>query len=146
MLQSLRLCFELLQGPAYRFIFCCAQSCLTLCDPKDCSHQAPLSMGFSRQECWSGLPFPTPGDLPNPGITPASVASPALASRFFVAGPGFFFCNLLCILGGWPMWIMSVGSLASCLLAGFIPPWDGEGAGGDCSIYSPSFLPARSSL
>ena len=39
------------------------QSCLTLCDPMDCS-PPPLSMGFSRQECWSGLPFPSPGDLP----------------------------------------------------------------------------------
>ena len=44
------------------------QSCLTLCDPMDCSHQAPLSIEFSRQEYWSGLPFPSPGDLPDPGI------------------------------------------------------------------------------
>ena len=51
----------------------CAQSCLTLCDPMDCSLNAPLSMGFSRQEYWSGLPFPTPGDLPDPGIQPASL-------------------------------------------------------------------------
>ena len=36
------------------------QSCQTLCDPIDGSHQAPLSLGFSRQECWSGLPFPSP--------------------------------------------------------------------------------------
>ena len=43
-------------------------------------HQFPLSMGFPRQEYWSGLPFPSPGDLPNPGIRPAS---PALADRFF---------------------------------------------------------------
>ena len=51
------------------------QSCLTLCDPMDCvAHQAPLSMGFSRQEYWSGLPFPSPGDLPNPGIEPRSSA------------------------------------------------------------------------
>ena len=40
--------------------------------------QAPLSLGFSRQEYWSGLPFPSPGDLPNPGIKPISPASPAL--------------------------------------------------------------------
>jgi len=40
-------------------------------------------MGFCRHEYWSGLPFPTPGDLPNPGIKPASPASPALAGRFF---------------------------------------------------------------
>ena len=42
------------------------------------AHQAPLSTGFSRQEYWSGLPFPPPGDLPNPGIKPASPVSPAL--------------------------------------------------------------------
>ena len=46
-----------------------AQSCLTLCDPMD---QAPLSMEFYRQEEWSGLPFPSPGNLPNPGIEPGS--------------------------------------------------------------------------
>ena len=45
--------------------------------------QAPLSMGFSRQEYWSSLPFPTVGDLPNPKIKPKSLVSPALASRFF---------------------------------------------------------------
>ena len=47
--------------------------------------QASLSMGFSRQEYWNGLPFPSPGDLPNPGIeptSPESLASPALAGRF----------------------------------------------------------------
>ena len=58
------------------------QSCSTLCDSKDCSHQAPLSMEFSRQECWSGLPFPTPGDLPNPGTETASPESPALRADF----------------------------------------------------------------
>ena len=45
--------------------------------------QAPLSMGFSRQEYWSGLPFPSPGDLPDPGLEPASPVSPALAGGFF---------------------------------------------------------------
>ena len=59
-----------------------AQSCPTLWNPLECiALQAPLSMEFSRQECWSGLPFPSPGDLPDPGIEPAS---PALA------GDGFF--------------------------------------------------------
>ena len=47
-------------------------------------HQAPLSMGFSRQEYWSGLPFLSPGDLPKPGIKPVS---PALAGRFFTTEP-----------------------------------------------------------
>ena len=45
--------------------------------------QVPLSIGCSRQEYWSGLPCPLPGDLPNPGIKPASLMSPALAGRFF---------------------------------------------------------------
>ena len=51
--------------------------------PWTIDRQAPLPMEFSRQEYWSGLPFTTPGDLPNPGIEPASLASPALACRFF---------------------------------------------------------------
>ena len=51
----------------------------------DC--QALLSMKFFRQEYWSGLPFPTPVDLPNPGIEPVSPASPALAGRFFAIMP-----------------------------------------------------------
>ena len=46
-----------------------------LCDPMDCkAYQAPPSMGFSRQEYWSGLPFPSPGDLPDPGIEPGPPA------------------------------------------------------------------------
>ena len=51
------------------------------------AHQAPLSMGFSRQEYWSGLSFPTPGNLPDPGIEPASLVSPALAGEFFTTAP-----------------------------------------------------------
>ena len=47
------------------------------------AHQAPLSMEFSRQEYWSVLPFPSPGDLPDPEIKPTSRVSPALACRFF---------------------------------------------------------------
>ena len=49
------------------------------------ARQAPLSMGFPRQEYWSGLPFPPPGDLPDPGIKPASPASPALADKSITA-------------------------------------------------------------
>ena len=49
-----------------------AQSCHTVMTPLSIAHQAPLSMGFSRQECWSGLPFPSPGDLSDPGIEPRS--------------------------------------------------------------------------
>ena len=46
--------------------------------------QGPLSMGFSRQEYWGGLPFPPPGNLPDPGTEPSSLTSSALASRFFI--------------------------------------------------------------
>ena len=51
--------------------------------PWTVAHQAPLSIGFFRQEYWSGLPFPSPGDLPDPGIKPVSLMSPALAGGFF---------------------------------------------------------------
>ena len=51
--------------------------------PWTVAHQASLLMGFSRQEYWSGLPFPPPGDLPDEGIELTSLVSPALAGRFF---------------------------------------------------------------
>ena len=51
--------------------------------PWTVARQAPLSMGLSRQESWSGLPFPPPGDLPHPGMEPTSPASSALAGGFF---------------------------------------------------------------
>ena len=51
-----------------------AKSCLTLVTPWTVAHQAPLSMGFPKQECWSGLPFPSPGNLPDPGIESRSPA------------------------------------------------------------------------
>ena len=47
------------------------------------AHHAPLFMGFSKQEYWSGLPFPTAGDLPDPGVGPVSLTFPVLAGRFF---------------------------------------------------------------
>ena len=60
-------------------------SCLTLCDSMDCSLQASLSWGFSRQEYWSRLPCPRPEDLPDPGTEPASLISPASTGRFFTS-------------------------------------------------------------
>ena len=57
---------------------------LMACSPPG---QAPLSMGFSRQEYWSGLPCPPPGDLPNPGIKPASLMSPALVGTSLPSAP-----------------------------------------------------------
>ena len=59
------------------------QSCPTLCDPTAVACQAPLSMGFSRQRYWSGLPFPPPGDLADPGIKLESLMSPVLAGILY---------------------------------------------------------------
>ena len=61
------------------------QSRLTLCNPMTLAHQAPLSMGLSRQEYWSGLPGPPPGDLPDLGTEPVSLTSLALAGGFFAS-------------------------------------------------------------
>ena len=68
--------------------------------PRTVAHQVPLSMEFSRQEYWDGLPFPIPGDFPHPGIEPISFASPLLSGRFFTteANVGPFF--LVCYGGG----------------------------------------------
>ena len=72
--------------------------------------QALLSMGFSRQEYWSGLPFPPPGDLPDLGIEPMSLISPALAGGFFTTSTTWdlleslcsleYFCHLICEFPG----------------------------------------------
>ena len=65
---------------------CCpvAKSCPTLGDPMDCSPPGSPALGIPRQEYWSGLPFPFPGDLPDSGIEPTS---PALPGGFFFAEP-----------------------------------------------------------
>ena len=66
---------------------CCAESlshAQLFVTPWTVAHQAPLSIGFPRQESWSGLPFPSPGDLPDPGIKPRL---PALAGGFFTTEP-----------------------------------------------------------
>ena len=60
-----------------------AQLCPIFCNPMDCSPPGSSVRGIFRQEYCSGLPFPTPGDLPNPGIEPMSLASSVLAGGFF---------------------------------------------------------------
>ena len=55
--------------------------------PWTVARQVPLSMGFSRQEYWSRLPFPSPGDIPDPWIEPTSLMSPALPGRFITTEP-----------------------------------------------------------
>ena len=66
------------------------------------AHQAPLSMGFSRQEYWSGLPWPPPGDLPDPVIESKSLTSPALAGKFFTISARGKPLNVLC-------WVLNNG-------------------------------------
>ena len=69
----------------------------SLC-PVDCSSPGSSVHGILRQECWSGLPFPPPGDLPDPGIELASLASPALAGGFFTPeSPGKPLCCIITI-------------------------------------------------
>ena len=92
--------------------------------------QAPLSMGFSRQEYWSGLPFPPPGDLPNPGIKPMS---PALVGRFFTTelpprkpilevhmllNSVFLLLIFLLLQGGFRQVPRKVGEISSPILGG----------------------------
>ena len=110
-----------------------AQSCPTLAAPWTVAHQAPLSMGFSRQEYWSGLPFPSPGDLPDPGIKPGSPALQALfidwATREAPCGHWPMLSTWGCLLlqrpsapdGDCMHSAVSSGSLCRCLLSSVKP-------------------------
>ena len=64
-----------------------SQSCSTLCNPMDCSLPGYSVHEILQAKILSGLPFPTPGDLPDPGIEPMSLVSPELAGRFFTIAP-----------------------------------------------------------
>ena len=66
----------------WRQVACCLQSVQNRFN-RVLARQTPLSVGFSKQEHWSGLPCPSPGHLPHPGIEPMSLTSPTLAGRFF---------------------------------------------------------------
>ena len=74
---------------------CCFSRVQLFETPQTVAHQAPLSMGFSRQEYWSGLPFPSPGDLPDPGVEPVS---PALQA----------YSLILSQLGQWPKLLLNI--------------------------------------
>ena len=97
-------------GPTPLSPYICVPGCFShvwlSADPWTIAHQAPLSMGFSRQEYWSGWPCLPPGDLPNPGIELASLKSPALAGGFFF----FFFLPLLSLGNPFlPVWLSYCG-------------------------------------
>ena len=87
--------------------------------PWTVARQAPLSKGFSRQEYWSGLPRPLLGDLPDPGITPMSLTSPALAGEFFITSAtwgALLLCKLYAIA---LLWGLGVG-IASLVYLGSV--------------------------
>ena len=78
----------------------CVLSCLVVSDiatPWTVAYQAPLSKGFLRQECWSGLPFASPGDLPDPGIKLPSLRSTALVGKFFITSNTWEAQYIICV-------------------------------------------------
>ena len=90
------------------------QSCPTLCNPMDLGLPDSSVHGTLQEEYWSGLPCPPPGDLPNSGIKPSSLMSPALPGRFFTASTAweaqallipFFYLRILCAI--FPKLLMS---------------------------------------
>ena len=91
-------CYSYIYPPICIYVCMLIQLCPTLATPRTIAHQASLSMGFSKQEYRSGLPFPTPGDLPDPGIKSVSLASSA---RYFTTEspgkPQSIFYLYLCI-------------------------------------------------
>ena len=99
------------------------QPCLALCSPVNYSPRAPLSRRFPRQGYWSGVPFPSLGNLPNPGVEPTSLMSPPLADGSFTTSATWEALNVLvetCITG------ISVISDLSKSFSNFIPyccPW-----------------------
>ena len=68
-------------------VYCRFSQVQLFATPWTAALQAPLSMRFSKQDYWSGLPFSSPGDLPDPGIQPAPLSAPALAGSFFALAP-----------------------------------------------------------
>ena len=73
------------------------QSCLTLLQPQWSVARIPLSMGFSGQEYWSGSPYSSPGDIPNPGIKPMSLTSTTLAGSLFSASAIWEACTAVSV-------------------------------------------------
>ena len=111
------------------------QSCPALCDSIDLAPQAPLSMGFSRQEHWSGFPCPPPGDLPHPGIKPVSLTPPALSG-------GFFTTSAPCTVG-LPWRLSGKESICQCRRPRF-DPWVGKISWRKAWQTTPVFLPGES--
>ena len=135
--------------------WCCAKSLSRVwlsVTPWTVAHQAPMSMGFSRQEYWSGSPFPPPGDLPDPGIEPSSLRSPVLAGGFFTSSATwevviwlgciyFFFksnlqvvinkpcdqCRINYVISAWSVtWSVHDQSRDQCMISHVISAWSAK--------------------
>ena len=95
----------------------------SLWPPWTAAHQAPLSTGFSRQEYWSALPFPSPGRLPDPGIETASLVSPALAGGFFTTSATWWngrdSCHSKCGFPPRSTWNHHLETCQKCRLTGW---------------------------
>ena len=95
-------------------------SVMSDCNPMDCSLPGSSVGGFLRQEYWSGVPCPSPGDLPNPGVEPASLVSPELADGFFITSctpEAYEECGRVTNvrLGGWGFIFEAIGELLKVL-------------------------------
>ena len=121
----LPLCLRLLFSPICVCDCVCEHVCMLshvqlFATPWTVADQAPLSMGFPRQEYWSGLPFPSPGDLPDPGIEPTS---PALGGGFFttepLGKPQVFFSHLSYCK--FPSWLLGSAATLSSLQSSLHP-------------------------
>ena len=104
--------------------------------PWTVAFQAPLSVGFSRQECWSGLPCPPEGDFPDPWIEPASFRSPALAGGFFTTGTtwetlSFFLLSFFCF--SFFFWQCHT----ACGIPASLTGTESQALGGECSESQP---------
>ena len=93
-INSYLITFVLLRWYSLMCVCVCSVMSNFFATPWTVVHQAPLSMGFPRQKYWSGLPFPPPGELPNPGIEPMSPASPALQVSSFTTKPASFLLQM----------------------------------------------------
>ena len=108
------------------------QSCLTLYDPTDCSRQAPLSTDCPRPEHWSGLPFPSPGDLPHSGVKPGSPTLRANSLPSEPPGKPYPHPNWFCKSSSDSTWVWSPGLVSPHFKAPFPgghvphmhPPWE----------------------
>ena len=127
-----------------------AQSCLTLCNPKGGVHHAPLSMEFSRQEYWGGLPFPPPGGLPDSGTEPVSLDTgdytgrwipchrPTWEARRSKSTPCCCLVAKSCLTLLWPN---------DCNCARLLCPWNspGNGTGVGCHFLLHGIFPTQGS-